>query len=225
MKTIKQSMLLLAASFAATISFAQVGLGVANSTRATTKAVNVNATTRVAANAATRTTNATKATVSTTTATAAQAKNTLKQNANANARINAQADVHASEQARLHANENAAVFGTQTNADVTVDGAAAADKVEQKVVKTKDKVNAEKDATVKTTKKVKAKTEMGVKAEAQATEHASEEALKHANDHSAVFGATSETQAGADVKTDRKDVSADGKVKTNTKAKGQVKKG
>lgn len=221
MKTIKQSMLLLAASFAATVSFAQVGLGVANSTRATTKALNVNATSRVAANAATRTTNATKATVSTTTATVAQAKNTVRQNA----RINAQADVHASEQAKLHANENAVLLGSQTEAGVTVDGASAADKVEQKVIETKDKVKAEKDATVKTTKKAKAKTETRVKAEAQAAEQASEKALEHANDHSAVFGATSETEAATDVKADRNNVSADGKVKTNTKAEGQVKKG
>ena len=225
MKTIKQSMLLLAASFAATVSFAQVGLGVTNSTRATTKALNVNATSRVAANAATQTTNATKATVSTTTATAAQAKSTVRQNANANARINAQADVHASEQAKLHANENAALFGTQTNGDVTVDGATTADKVKEKAVKIKDEVKTEKDATVKTTKKVKAKTETRVKAEAQAAEHASEQAMEHANDHSAVFGATSETEAATDAKASKNDVSADGKVKTSTRAEGQVKKG
>ncbi|MGN6402752.1 MAG: hypothetical protein ACTHMD_20005 [Flavisolibacter sp.] len=157
MKTIKQSMLVLAASFAATVSFAQVGLGVANSTHATvSKAVNVNATTQVAAHAATRVTNATKSTTSATTATAkstlnkgsqtaAKAKSTAKENA----RVNAQADVHASEQAKSNANENSAVFGAKTDASsqadagVNVDSKKALDKTEKTATKVKAKANNE----------------------------------------------------------------------------------
>src|SRR6476469_7681918 len=101
MKTIKQSVLVLAATFAASVTFAQVGLGVTNSTRASvSKSVNVTGATQAAAHAA----------------------------ANENARVNAQDEVHASEQAKAHANDNSAVFGaksdgtTSTDADVKVDG-------------------------------------------------------------------------------------------------------
>ena len=158
MKSIKHATLLLAGSFAATLSFAQVNVGVTNSTNAAVqKSVGAGAatqaTTKAAAKATTTTTAATKSTVSAATTKAAEVKTTTaamthaaadkaKQNTdvNANARVNAQAETHASEKAKAHANENSAVFGTKAdgsvqmgaNADVKVEGSKAIDATDKK---------------------------------------------------------------------------------------------
>jgi hypothetical protein len=217
MKTIKQSMLVLAASFAATVSFAQVGLGVANSTHATvSKAVNVNATTQVAAHAATRVTNATKSTTSATTATAkttlnkgAQTAVSVKGTAKENARVNAQADVHASEQAKANANGNSAVFGaktdatSQTDVNVNVDSKKTLDKTEKAATKLTAKANTE------------------ARSKSQTALHAGETAKEHANENSPVLDANTGTSSS--VKVDKKGASAS--TEARAAAKGQAKKG
>jgi hypothetical protein len=153
MKTIKQTLFLVTASFITTASFAQLGVGVTNSTQASvSKTVNAASTTNAAANAATKavtkattaTTGATKAAVSTGATKAAEVKGTgttvsqvavkkagdTKEDAKnatdvkAGARVNAQASEHASEEAKTHANENSAIFGAKSDGSVQTSGGA-----------------------------------------------------------------------------------------------------
>jgi hypothetical protein len=168
MKTIKQTLFLVAASFATTASFAQLGVGVTNSTQASvSKTVNAASTTNAAANAATKaatkattaTTGATKAAVSTGATRAAEVKGTgatvsqaainktgdAKEDAKnatdvkAGARVNAQASEHASEEAKTHANENSAIFGAKSDGSVqTSTGADVHVNGKQAIDKTED---------------------------------------------------------------------------------------
>jgi hypothetical protein len=91
------------------------------------------------------------------------------------------------------------------------------------------KAEDEKDAAIEKTKAAKDKTKTKVKAEAraksQAAIHASDEAKEHANEHSAVLSGSNQTDASNSVKADKDGASVNGKVKTKTEAKGQVKKG
>ena len=229
MKTSKTMMLIVASALATTFSYAQAGLGASSSTQASVnKAVNVSGTTRAATQASTKAAAATTKTATVAGAKAAEVKATTvataKENANANARVKAQAEVKASEQAKLKANENSAVFGTKTetqagtDASVNVNGQSAVDKTKSTAKKTKAE-------TVKTTGETKAKAKTEARAKSQAAAHASDKAVEHANDNSAVFGAKSETEASGNVNADRSGASVNGKGTTNTKAKGQIKKG
>lgn len=152
----KQALFILAGSFISTLSFAQLNLGVTNSTHAAVqKSINVGSTTSAAANAAKLTTGKV-------------AKST---DVNAGTRVKAQAETHASEQAKAHANENSAVFGAKVDnnakagadADVQLNGSQALDATQNKAEKTKVKMETTADGSAAKTKQKSADVKSKVK--------------------------------------------------------------
>jgi len=97
------------------------------------------------------------------------------------------------------------------------------------IAKAKAKAEEKTDKSIEKTKEVKAKAKTKAKAEAraksQAAMHASDEAKEHANEHSAVLSSSTQTDASGDVNAGKNGASVNGKSKTSTEAKGQVKKG
>lgn len=163
-------------AFVTTLSFAQVRLGVANTTHAAIhSSVNAAGVTKAATGAAARSTAGARNTVTTTTTSGLSAADKVKQNTDVKggARVNAQADVHASEQARAHANENSAIFGAKTDDQTRVDagvkahvnGSNAVNAAEEKETKIKTKVENTADGTITKTKEKTVETKAAAKAD------------------------------------------------------------
>lgn len=245
MKTSKLMMLLTASLLTASISFAQVGLGVANTTKA---AVHLNASTQAATNAATKAAVAAKNTVSATTSKAAQVKASASNAGNAalskGAQLSAKdntstgiglrtdartkgalsANANVSDQAKAHANENSVLgsdanVSTSGNTNVKVDGKKLGQDVKTTKGNVKTEVAETKDKAQSTADNTKAEVKTEARARSQAAVKASEKAKEHANGNSALFGAKNENSASQDVKADKSGISSNTSAQSKTQLK------
>lgn len=171
MKTMKQSIFLIAATLVTTATFAQVRTGITNGAQASVfRSINHTTAARAASHAAlVSRSNASAPTTHGAVQKTSTIKTSVKETAdvNTNARVKAQASTHASENAKRHANENSAVFGakaastvtTDTDVDASVNEKPVTDKTNKKIKKSHLKAEAENN----TKAQAKAETKAGVR--------------------------------------------------------------